>query len=160
MSIAFDPSGKVIAFGGLTGRVGLIDAADGSSLGTLIELGKPVGDVTFNHEGNQLVVGCDDDLAYLWKINELDAPIDYEMVSRLREHTGYVNGVVFSPDDSLLVTSSHDGNSWIWNLTNQLPSQKLTGQANALLRGTFNPQGTLIATVSWDGTVNLYGAEK
>jgi len=157
LSLAFDPAGKVIAYGGMRGEIGIINADDGNSITVLDELKYPVGDVAFNHAGTMLAAGCDDDTIYLWNTGDLKSAEDYAFAMNLKGHYNYVNGIAFSPDDSLMISDSHDSSTHIWN-TATLKTVKITGEhSDVILRGSFNPQGTLIATVSWDGKVSLFG---
>ena len=68
-----------------------------------------------------------------------------------------MNGVAFNPDETLLVSGSHDKTVGIWNLSNQKLVTQLKGHEQEILRLAFNPDGTLIASISWDGTVRLWG---
>ena len=157
LSLAFDPAGKVIAYGGMRGEIGILNAEDGKPITVLDELKYPVGDITFNHDGTLLAAGCDDDTIYLWKTADLNSADDYVFAMNLKGHYNYVNGIAFSPDDSLMISDSHDSSTHVWN-TATLKTVKIIGaHSDVILRGSFNPQGTLIATVSWDGKVSIFG---
>jgi WD40 repeat protein len=157
LSLAFDPSGKVIAYGGRYGVAGVVDAATGAEIVRLLETGNPVGDISFSHDGMLLAAGRDDGMVYLWKPDDITSKDLYTQPGTLAGHSDYVNGVALNPDDSLLISSSHDGTTRIWDVNTLQSLRVLEGHQNAVLRGTFNPEGTLIATISWDGTIKLWG---
>jgi len=45
----------------------------------------------------------------------------------------------------------------IWDVQNGQWLKFLEGHQDAVLRVAINPEGTLIASISWDGTVRLWG---
>jgi WD40 repeat protein len=151
LSVAFHPSGQVIAFGNRWGRVGVLDSVTGESIIGLSEAYKPIGDLTFSPSGKWLAAGSDNKLIYLWETE------DYQLVTTLEGHRHYVNGVSFNPAETLLVSGSHDKTVAIWDINAQNRLTSLEGHGDAVLRVVFNPDGTLIASVSWDGTVRLWG---
>ena len=71
-------------------------------------------------------------------------------------HAGYVNGVAFSPDGRLLVSGSHDKQLGIWDIQSG-QVKLLQGHQGIVLRVRMNSSGTLIASISGDGTVRLWG---
>ncbi len=160
LSLAFDPSGSVIAFGGLYGEVDLLNAEDGTSLGLLTDLYAPVADMAFNSTGTQLVAACDNFKIYLWNMDEVSSIEHYNLQASLEGNKGYVNGVAFSPDDTLFLSAGHDFSLRLWDSTSLENLAIFKEHTSPVLRGVFNPQGTLIATVSWDGTLKLWGVEK
>jgi WD40 repeat protein len=56
-----------------------------------------------------------------------------------------------------LVSGSHDKHVGIWNIAGQKLIKMLDGHQDTVLRVTFSPEGKLIASISWDGTVRLWG---
>ena len=68
----------------------------------------------------------------------------------------YVNGVAFNPGETILVSGSHDKAVGLWNFNERSLFSKLEGHEDVVLRVAINP-GTLIASISWDGTVRLWG---
>jgi WD40 repeat protein len=68
-----------------------------------------------------------------------------------------VNGVAFSPDGKWLASGSHDKKVGIWDVQNGQMLKMLEGHKAEVLRVAINSAGTLIASISWDGTVRLWG---
>jgi len=102
LSVAFDPTGKTVAYGGRWDGAGVLDARTGETLVTLRQPHNPVGDVAFSPDGKFLAAGTDDVVIYLWDT------ATYALLATLTGHRGYVNGIAFSPDGTLLASGSHD----------------------------------------------------
>ena len=80
-----------------------------------------------------------------------------------------LDGVAFSPDGTKLATASLDGTARLWNVaTHDQIGAPLTAGAGAttgvpneafseaVSSVAFSPDGTLLATASWDGTARLW----
>ncbi|MFD8081616.1 NB-ARC domain-containing protein [Kitasatospora sp. NPDC059722] len=77
----------------------------------------------------------------------------------VRVLTGHVNGVsdcAFSPEGTLLATSSHDGTVRLWDSATGGPVRILTGHVGAVAACAFSPDGTLLATTGHDRTARLW----
>lgn len=154
ISVSYHPNGEVIAYGKERGGAGIVDAETGEVLLHFDTDGNyNIGDLTYSPSGNLLAVGKDDYLIYIWDTT------DYSLITTLDEHQNYVNGVVFSDDETLLVSGSGelDRTLGIWAVEDFQLLTQLEGHQDSILRIDINPAGTLIASVSWDGTVKLWG---
>jgi WD40 repeat protein len=75
----------------------------------------------------------------------------------LTGHTDTVRGVAFSPDGTLLATTSDDQTVRLWDTaTGQPHGQPLTGHTGPVYSVAFSPDGTLLATASADRTARLW----
>ncbi len=74
----------------------------------------------------------------------------------LRGHSGPVRFVAFSPDGSLLATSSSDGTARLWDTATGQEIATLTGHGGDVTGLDFSPDGTRLATTGYDGTVRLW----
>ncbi len=152
LSVDYDPTGETIAYGTLSNGVMIVDAKTGQPIKHL-PITAPVGDVAFSPDGQWLAAGSDDNEIRLWRT------ADYEFLKTLEGHTHYVNGVAFSPAERgrLLVSGSHDKKVGIWDVQGGQLVKLLEGHEGVVLRVAMNSAGTLIASISWDGTVRLWG---
>jgi len=151
LSVAFDPAGTTLAYGGRWDGAGVLSTETGDAGAALSEPQSPVGDVAWSPIGDLLAAGTDDNVIYLW------STADWVLSASLEGHLGYVNGIAFSPDGVLLASGSHDKTVGIWDVAGRSRLATLGGHTSEVLRVAFSPDGTLIASTSWDGTVRLWG---
>ena len=78
-------------------------------------------------------------------------------------HPGYVRGVCFSPDGSLLATGTDNGEVYLWNISNphqitlSLPLQG--DHDSSILTICFSPDGSRLAFQGRD-KIYVYNSEK
>ena len=78
------------------------------------------------------------------------------VVAELREHTGEVRSVAFSPDARWLVTASVDGTAWVWEAATGRPVLQLLGHRGPLVSASFAEDGRRVLTASKDGTARIH----
>jgi dipeptidyl aminopeptidase/acylaminoacyl peptidase len=71
-------------------------------------------------------------------------------------HTGPITSCAFSPDGTLLATSSDDGTARLWQVVDGTAQAVLTGHAGGVWDCPFSPDGSLLATTSDDHTTRLW----
>jgi WD40 repeat protein len=67
-----------------------------------------------------------------------------------------VEAVAFSPDGSLLATTSADATARVWNAASGKHLRTLTGHDYTVQAVAFSPSGVLLATASSDATARLW----
>ncbi|KIJ22911.1 hypothetical protein M422DRAFT_196540, partial [Sphaerobolus stellatus SS14] len=73
------------------------------------------------------------------------------------DHTqDYVRPIAYSPDGTMLVSSSKDMTVQIWNSTGQSLKKTLRGHSGLITSVAFSPDGTKIVSGSRDRTVQLW----
>ena len=179
LSVAFSPDGTTLASGSYDGTVRLWDVLTGEIINILQE-NLPSGySVDFSPDGSILASGTTVGTIILWDV----ATGEYiDETSRQYQVLEHVNSVVFSPDGSTLASGgSYDGTVRLWPVLGYYGIEAIdayieaygydidhlfddTGQNTKTLRGhtdgvtsvAFSPNGTTLASGSWDGTILLW----
>ena len=84
------------------------------------------------------------------------APWPFRLAHVLHGHTSYVTAVAFSPDGSLLATSSGDRTVRLWDTGIGTSPRILSGHREGVSGIAFSPGGSPLASVSGDRTVRLW----
>jgi cytochrome c len=111
--------------------------------------GGPVRALAVSPDGTQAVSGSFDTSAIRWSLTRNAA----EQV--LRFHDGAVNAVAFLAD-SRVATSGEDARVAIWTPGAAQPSAVLTGHTAPVVALAVSPDGTTLASASWDRTARLW----
>jgi WD40 repeat protein len=170
--VAFGPDGQRLAYatavldgeGNSYGRAMVCDSASGRDLVSL-DHGDRVLSVAFSPDGSWIATGGCDNTARVW-----DSATGRELFRAT--HEDIVTDVAFSPSGTLIATASFDGTVRVWDSASDsslLRADPLlgvrvwegAGSSNLVhthpVHGVaFNPDGTMVATASSDGTARIW----
>jgi WD40 repeat protein len=68
----------------------------------------------------------------------------------LREHTGYVASVAFSPNSQHIVSGSYDATMRVWGAANGECLHVFKGRTSFVMSLAFSPNGQLLASGGFD----------
>jgi cytochrome c len=127
----------------------LLPLASGPAQAQLRGHGGPVRALAISPDGTQAVSGSFDTSAIRWSLSRNAA----EQV--LRFHDGAVNAAVFLRDGRI-ATSGEDARIAIWRPGEPQPTTVLTGHEAPVVALAVSPDGTTLASASWDHTARLW----
>ncbi|HWQ46067.1 MAG TPA: WD40 repeat domain-containing protein [Longilinea sp.] len=148
MHLAFSPDGTLLSASGADG-VNLFQISDGALLYSFSVEAEMMVDFAFSPDGNLIAATSGNDI-YLWDLANSDHPL------RLRGHTNAVNALDFSPDNSMLISSSIDNSIRLWNVNTGGLIRSIFGPTQGINDVAVSPNGTLIASSAGDGTGRIW----
>ncbi len=144
----FSLDGRLLAVGGSDAAIRLWNTATGE-LEAVLPTEVIAEDVSLSGTG-LVAVAADTAGAFV---------IDAASGEQLLHLTGHRDGtcrVDFSPDDTLLATSSQDGTAKLWDLATGNELRSLTGHSGPVCGMAFSPDGARLATAGEDGTARVW----
>lgn len=149
------PNGKLVAAGGGSGELELIDVTDPANakqLGTTIhDSDQLIENVRFSHSGKTLAVGGDDGIVRLYDITDPATPKLYP--HQIVSGANIVLTLAISPDDRWLAIASNDAKAHLIDIsdpTNPHELAALTGYNSDVNGLAITPDGHTLATSSAD----------
>ncbi|MEG4589819.1 serine/threonine-protein kinase [Microcoleus sp. MOSTC5] len=104
-------------------------------------------------EGLILATGSRDGTAKLWRV---DAQGRGTLLRSMRDNSGDVLCVAFSPDGRVLATGSRDGTIYLWDAGTGGLLEILTGHGGEVLSVAFSADGGSLASGAGDRTVKIW----
>ncbi len=173
-AVAFSPGGEFLATGSRDQTVRLWDWQNGRSLCSLADHGDWVRSTVFSPislagqtppsppllrggvgEGLILATGSRDGTAKLWRV---DAQGRGMLLRSMRDNSGDVLCVAFSPDGRVLATGSRDGTIYLWDAEGGGLLEILAGHAGEVLSVAFSTDGGSLASGGGDRIVKIWRA--
>ncbi len=146
-AVAYSPDGSHLATTCEDGSVKIWDAATGQEL---LSFSIPApGDIKFSADGKRLAIASGNN-AGLW-----DASTGRQL-QLLAGHTGAVQTLAFSPDETRLATASEDHTAKVWDLRTGRELLTLSGHTDIVDGVRFSPDGTRLVTSGWDSIANVW----
>ena len=180
-AVAFSAGGEFLASGSRDKTLQLWDWQNGRSICTLAEHGDWVRAIVFATppspplvrggvgegatppssplvrggvgEGLILASGSRDGTAKLWRV---DAQGRGTLLRSMRDNSGDVLCVAFSPDGRVLATGSRDGTIYLWDAGTGGLLEILTGHGGEVLSVAFSADGGSLASGAGDRTVKIW----
>ena len=175
-TVAYSRDGKILASGSEDKTVKVWAVETGQNLATLQGHGESINSVAISPDGTKLASGSDDRTIRLWELptgralhtlskeslNKLQTDDVFD--TKTKRTMTWVKSVAFSPDG--LILASLDGNLGgnlggdaikLWDVgTGQFLAILTDGTDSPGYSVAFSPDGTKLASGSWDFTVKLW----
>ncbi len=148
-ALAFSPDSKMIVSGTVEGMIQLWDAEKGVELSSFTEeetKGEGISALSFTSNGALLAVGSRTRIRVMGS-NKL---------SRLQEINTGVATLVFSPDDTVLVSGLLNGGIELWDVESGDKLTALDGHAEPIETLVFSPDGKTLVSTGQDGTILVW----
>ena len=119
--------------------------------------------VAFSPDGTKLACGGTT-LVHLWTLagDTIASERNTQSTSRhdspliLRQHTGWIFSLAFSPDGATLASGSVDCTICLWNVDKATLRAVLHGHTETVYKVIFSPDGTWLLSCSADGTIRFW----
>jgi serine/threonine protein kinase len=112
-----------------------------------------VNAVVYSPDGSHLATGSWDTTVRIWRAD------NGEPVRTLTGHTDGILALAYSPNGSLLATAGSDKTVRVWSSVGE-PVRTMTGHTGGVSSLAYSPpDGSQLATASWDWTVQVRKAE-
>jgi WD40 repeat protein/beta-lactamase regulating signal transducer with metallopeptidase domain len=155
-SVAFSPDGRTLASAHQDGDVVLWDARGGRQLGLLKGHRGAVGQVIFAPDGCSLATTGKDRTIKLWNLTTRRQTARATLKGDLTP----VWSVAYSPDGKMLAVADGPpdtpGTVTLWDVVTRKVSATLDGHERGVATVAFAPDGTTVASGSWDGTIRIW----
>ena len=156
LTVAYHPTGKVLASGGIDGKVFLWDAATGANLAILKDHKSWVNGLGFSPDGSLLASCSSDGTVKLWNV------AGKSVQATLEGKAAELRSLAWAPDGKRLAVGTRYGTIQVWDIATREKKQTLTGLAGDVWSIAFSPDGSRLAGVDGDwnrpGLVRLWAA--
>lgn len=149
-SLAFSPSGDLLASGYDDHTIGLWRMSDYAHLATLKGHESSVRCVRFAPEGGTLASASDDETVRIWKVS------DGAQLRLLRIPTCPIESVAFSPDGGTLATGGWGGAITLCDVSAERLTLAENLPAPFVHSLAFSPEGSLLAAGCYDGAIYMW----
>jgi WD40 repeat protein len=149
-SLAFSPSGELLASGGEDGAIRVFHRRKRAVVATLAGHGSRVLSLAFSADATVLASTGEDRTIRLWDVATARPTVT---VSRRLDR---VRPVVFTPDGQRLASAGDDGTVRLWNPRTGALTARLAGHTSWARSLAFTPDGTHLATAANDRTVGMW----
>ena len=144
-SVAFNPVNNTLASGSWDSSVVVWDISSGQVLKEIGATGfKATNSVAFSPQGDILIAGGDSSYtsAKSWQVS------DYTLIRSFAGNSSSVRQITFSPDSSLLASTSWDGTVKLWTVSDgkEISIPAFIADPNQTYAIAFSPDGTMMAS--------------
>jgi WD40 repeat protein len=152
-AVAFSPDRRIIAIGGVTPVVKLVQVQDGELVRALEGHENQVRSVAFWHDGGRLITAGNDRTAKIWNVS------DGKCLTTFSAHTNMVMAAAVAPDGTLAASCGMDTTTRIWDPSSGEELRVLNPTPFAVSHLAFSPDGKFVATSHYDGLIRVREAQ-
>lgn len=148
--VAFSNDGNLLAISQHSSGVEFWNVNTWKVLNSVGTSGTPY-DIEFSPDDSFIAGG-----SYNWYPIIIDVKLS-QVTQKYKSHDGGVTGVSYSPDGSILATSSEDKSVRLWGVNEGIQLRILDGHLSTVNNVAFSPDGSLLGSASDDGSIIIWG---
>jgi len=153
-SIAYSPDGKLLATGGISKVVALLDAITAKVIRTFPEFADPVYNVSFSRDGRRLLAASSSS-ARVWELPSGNELLRFRLTTTFTPTGGGMQNpgkIGFSADGHRLAMAPGDGTVKVWDTKTGQQILSLRAPGSQVFSVAFSPDGHWLAAGSGEGT--------
>ncbi|KAK5582092.1 hypothetical protein RB653_003675 [Dictyostelium firmibasis] len=149
---SYSRDGSMIASAGKDSIIHIFKASNGSEILTLVGHSNWISCFSFSDDGKTLASASWDNTVIVWDL------VVGNQIHQFKDHSRAVNYCEFSPtSNNLLLTCAWDSSIIIFNTSDKNIFRNFrSAHAKPVNSCCWSPDGTLIASSSWDGTIKVW----
>jgi WD40 repeat protein/energy-coupling factor transporter ATP-binding protein EcfA2 len=151
--VAFDPSGRYLAWSSRDGRVTVRDMTDGTSR-FFADQHRAALALDFSRDGRLLASSGDDGVVVVRRT------ADWKVEATIRTGARDLISIAFNGDGSQIATASLAGPVAVWTLgaSGAPTAQTVPARPQKRWQVRYSAGGSMLAIASWDGTISFWDA--
>ncbi|PKO04433.1 MAG: hypothetical protein CVU41_16855 [Chloroflexi bacterium HGW-Chloroflexi-3] len=149
-SVVFTPKGDCLAACDLTGQVVLWDSESGGVIAIGHHKDMTMA-VAISPDGLTLASVSQDGCVKLWNVPSLTLQTEFKVDEG-------VFSVAFHPKENMLIAGDMIGRLHVWNLKTNRLIRTISVHTDLISSIALDPSGTLLASVSMDGSIKILGS--
>ncbi len=154
LSVAFHPSGQVVAAGDSKGKVWLWPVGEEGGYQSLQAHRKGVTAIAFNPDGTEMATGGRDGLVRIWNLKAMEPEAWLD-----KSHRGPVTVVAFIAGGSLIASASKDDSVWVRNVITGRKHVAYFGHSAAVTGFAVSPEALCAISGGYDESLQSWNLE-
>jgi len=150
---AYNVDGSLLALAGGSNDISIYNTENYELIGKLKGHQALIFDLAFDKKENQLISGSWDGTMYIWNVAKLKA------ISRIDLNNVSAYTVKFDPNDIYAVVGDLDKSFNYWEIDTKQKFRQFIGHTNLVSDFEFSPDGSKIASGSWDNKIKIWDAK-